>query len=135
MDTARSIAQRLVDLAGDSWTTDPESENVIVRPRTWSDPRFAPNITVLPVDAAPLLDVPSTAVQLAGSLDQSPPVVLHQLVVDVYDGVAVTHETVWLDTADGPRIAVTSSASGHDVAVVARVMAAWQLTIRRSGDE
>jgi hypothetical protein len=136
METTETIARQLVAASDGAWAAEPAaSENVVLRPAEWNDRRFAPNITVLVVPGPPALHVPSTAVQLAASLDERPPVALHQLVVDDYDGVAVTHETVWLDGDDGTYVAVTASACGGDIADVARLMKDWQTQLRRDGDE
>lgn len=133
MKTTETITRQLLAAAGDGWTIEPAGVGVI-RPIEWTDPRFVPNITVLTVSGPPGLHVPSTAVQLAGSLDEPEPVVLHQVLVDDYDGMAVTHETVWLRGENETYVSVTSSACGHDVAGAAQLMRAWQLDIRGKDD-
>jgi hypothetical protein len=132
MTTATVVAQ-LLELAGDGWTAEPSAGGVI-RPVDWLDRRFVPNITVLGVEEPPALDVPSTAVQLAGSLDETAPVELHQVVVDDFDGLSVTHETVWLTSGAGSHLVVTSSACGADIAPVARLMRRWRTDLRGGSD-
>jgi len=142
MMTTATVVARILELAGDDWTTEPAGDDwttepsgvAIIRPRRWSQRRFVPNITVIGVEHPPVLQVSSAAVQLAGSTGESAPVELHQVVVDDFDGLSVTHETVSLSAGDGSHLIVTSSACGADIAPVAHLMRRWQAELREGSD-
>lgn len=135
MMSRRDLSRQLLELAGDRWILEDLDDAHIVRPTTWRHETFAPNIVITQATGEPELQTVSSALSWAGSAQTIAPILLHQVIIGAETGLAITQETVCVESAADEYLVVTGSASGPDVLDVADVMARWREKIVRGSHD